>query len=332
MKYFVTGATGFIGGRLTRALIAQGHQVVAVVRTPAKAQDLAALGVELVKGDITEKDSMRAGMRGVDGVFHVAAWYKVGEKSDMAYEINVTGTRNVLELMQELNIPKGVYTSTLAVFGDTKGKFPKEDYYFDPTKEDFVSVYDETKWRAHYEVAVPMMQAGLPLVIVQPGLVYGQGDTSSVEENMRLYLQKKLPMLPQKAAFMWAHVDDIVTGHLLAMSKGRIGESYIIAGEHSTFMDAMKLAEEITGIPAPRLTASPALLKTFSKVMGVVNSIIPLEGQYHPETLRAIAGVTYLGDNSKARHELDYNPRPLREGLRETLEHLMHAMGMTVPV
>src|SRR5688572_19597821 len=113
MHYFVTGATGFVGGRVARQLVAAGHTVNAVVRTPAKAQDLAALGVRVSAGDVTDKESMRAPMTGVDGVFHIAGWYKLGvrDKSD-AEAINVQGTRNVLELMRELRIPKGVYTST----------------------------------------------------------------------------------------------------------------------------------------------------------------------------------------------------------------------------
>jgi nucleoside-diphosphate-sugar epimerase len=328
MKYFVTGATGFIGGKLAEALIAHGHEVVALVRTPAKAQHFADKGIVLAPGDITDKESMRQPMTGVDGVFHVAAWYKIGEKGDAAHKINVDGTRNVLELMRELKIPKGVYTSTVAVFGDTHGKQHDETYTYDPTKEPFLSAYDETKWRAHYEVAVPMMQQGLPLVIVQPGLVYGTGDTSSLADTIRQYLTGKLPMVPQETAFMWAHVDDVVEGHILAMEKGKVGESYIICGERSTLLDALKLAESITGIPVPKMTGSPALFKAMSRIMSVVNAVVPIEGQYHPETLRVIAGVTYLGDNSKAKRELGYNPRPLREGLKSTLEDMMRELGI----
>lgn len=328
MRIFVTGATGFIGGYLVEALLAQGHEVAALVRTPAKAQHLADKGVELHPGDITDKESMRAPMTGVDALFHVAAWYKVGEKSDKAYQINVDGTRNVLELMQELAIPKGVYTSTVGVFSDTNGVLATEDYRFDPSQEGFLNAYEETKWKAHYEIALPMMEAGLPLVIVMPGLVYGPGDTSAIGDALSQYLQKKLPMMPQKTAFCWAHVEDIVQGHILALEKGTPGETYIIAGEPYTFVDALHLAEEITGIPAPRMTAPPGVLKALSGVLGAVNAVIPLEGQYHPETLRTMAGVTYLGDNRKAREELGYEPRPLRAGLPGTLHHMMQEMDM----
>src|SRR5688572_8839004 len=123
MKYFVTGATGFLGGVLVRKLREQGHEVHASVRDPEKAQDLQAIGVKLFKGDVTDKESMREAMLGVDGVYHVAGWYKIGVKDKRdAERVNVQGTRNVLELMQELNIPRGVYTSTLAVHSDTHGR------------------------------------------------------------------------------------------------------------------------------------------------------------------------------------------------------------------
>nr|MBP6672472.1 NAD(P)H-binding protein [Bacteroidota bacterium] len=111
MKYFITGATGFLGGALARILRERGHDVTALVRSPERSAKLNALGIALVPGDITDKESMRAAMTGCDGVFHVAAWYKVGARDrSTAWKINVEGTRNVLELMKELNIPKGVYT------------------------------------------------------------------------------------------------------------------------------------------------------------------------------------------------------------------------------
>src|SRR5262245_60473486 len=98
MRYFVTGATGFVGGQVARQLIAAGHGVVAPVRTPAKAQDLVALGVDVRQGDVTEKASMREAMRGTDGVFHIAGCYKLGVRdTSFGERINVEGTRNVLE-------------------------------------------------------------------------------------------------------------------------------------------------------------------------------------------------------------------------------------------
>ena len=329
MKYFVTGATGFIGGRVVRQLRAAGHEVVTVARNPAKAGDLAALGVDVRPGDITERATLREPMTGVDGVFHIAAWYKIGARDKSpARPTNVEGTRNVLETMRDLGIPKGVYTSTLAVFGDTHGVTADENYR---AGGPWLSEYDHTKWQAHYEVAEPLMKAGLPLVIVQPGLTYGPGDTSAVHDTLVRYLQGKLPMAPQRTTFCWGYVDDVAQGHILAMERGRPGESYIIAGSPHTFIEALTLAQQISGVPAPRQHPPPALLKGLAAVMGVVGAVVPLPQDYTAESLRSIAGVTQLATNAKARRELGYNPRPLADGVAETLAAEMAALGMSAP-
>ncbi len=324
MKYFLTGATGFIGGRIARQLREAGHEVIAVVRNPDKAQDLAQLGAALYQGDVTEKESMRAPMTGVDGVFHVAGWYKVGVRDkSQAYAINVEGTRNVLELMKELKIKKGVYTSTLAVNSDTHGVEVDENYHFTGKH---ISVYDQTKADAH-DLAVKMIKEGLPLVIVQPGLVYGIGDTSSVRTSLIQYLKKQLPVMPSGTAFSWAHVDDIAYAHWLAMEKGKIGESYNICGPTHTFIDALGIAKEITGIRLP-MAVPAGMLRILSAIMYLFDPFLPLPESYTGEGLRVVAGVTYLGNNSKAKRELGYNPRPLKEGLTETLKHEMKLLGM----
>jgi len=326
MKYFVTGATGFIGGEVVRQLIAAGHTVVAVVRSPEKAQALTNLGVEIHQGDITDKASLRAPMTGADGVFHIAAWYKLGARdTSVAEKINVQGTRNVLELMQELNIPKGVYTSTVAVFSDSRGKVVDETYQFSGKH---ISEYDRTKWAAHYEVALPMIKAGLPLVIVLPGAVYGPGDTSLIGETFTQYLKGKLPMLPKQTTFCWSHVEDTARGHLLAMEKGTPGESSILAGPCHTFEATLEIAATITDIPAPRLRIPPAAIKSMAALMGVIGKVVPLPPTYTAETLRVTAGATYTASNAKARRDLGFDPRPLDEGLRPTLLAEMERLGI----
>ncbi len=326
MKYFLTGATGFIGERVAQQLLKAGHEVVALVRSPHKAKYLDALGVTIAEGDITVRSSMIAPMTGVDGVFHLAAWYKVGVKDKSpAQRINVEGTRNVLELMRDLQIPRGVYTSSLAVFSNTQRKMVDEKYRFDG---DHLSVYDRTKWEAHYEVAEPMMRAGLPLVIVQPGAVYGPGDKSMIAETFTQFLKGRLPMLPKETAFCWAHVDDVAQGHILAMEKGRPGQSYIIAGPCHTLEETFEMVAKIAGKKAPSIRVGPPVLKGMAALMGVVEKVLPLPPSYTSESLRVTAGSTYLGDNAKARRELGYAPRPLGEGLRETSMHLMNELGM----
>lgn len=315
MKYLVTGATGFVGTTLVKKLREEGHTVRALVRDPARAGHLPADGVQLFQGDVTDKQSMRTAMQGVDGVFHVAGWYKIGTKDKSeGVQVNVEGTRNVLELMQELGIPKGVYTSTCAVNSDTRGQMVDEGYRFHGTH---LSEYDRTKAAAH-DLALEFIAQGLPLVIVMPGLIYGPGDTSELRTNIGRFLQGQLPMLPARTAYCWAHVEDIARGHILAMEKGRIGESYIIAGEPHTIVEAFHLASQITGKRAPR-TVSHRVFRVLSVLVRPFDAFLP--AIYTSEGLRVIAGVTYLGDNRKARQELGYNPRPLLEGWGETLLH-----------
>ncbi len=127
MQWFVTGASGFIGGVVARQLTAAGHEVRALVRSSAPPA-LSLPGVTCYQGDITNRDSLRKPMTGVDGVFHIAGWYKIGlPDSRAAHQVNVDGTRNVLATMRELGVPKGVYTSTLAVNSDTHGRVVDEE-------------------------------------------------------------------------------------------------------------------------------------------------------------------------------------------------------------
>jgi nucleoside-diphosphate-sugar epimerase len=322
MKYFVTGATGFVGGVLAKKVREQGHEVNALVRNPAKGSELQDLGVTLFQGDVTDKESMREAMQGVDGIYHVAAWYKIGaHDTSEAERINVGGTRNVLELMQELKIPKGVYTSTLAVNSDTHGQLVDEGYRFIGKH---LSEYDRTKAAAH-EVAKEFIGRGLPLVIVMPGLIYGPGDTSVLRTNIHDFLEGKLPILPTQTTLCWAHVDDVVQGHILAMEMGRAGETYIIAGEPYQLAEAFRLGSQITGKRAPGMVPFQ-VMKTLSVLVRPFDKFLP--ETYTSEGLRAISGPTYLGDNSKASRELGYAPRPLRDGWGETLLHEMKMLSM----
>ncbi len=322
MKYFVTGATGFVGGVLAKQLIAAGHEVHASVRSLEKAGDLQTLGAKLFKGDVTDKGSMREAMTGVDGVFHVAGWYKVGAKDKSGGEkINVQGTRNVLELMQELNIPKGVYTSTLAINSDTKGKMVDETYRFTGKH---ISEYDRTKAVAH-DIANEFIAKGLPLVIVMPDMIYGPGDTSTLRINIIDFLKGRLPLLPAQFGVCFAHVEDTVRGHILAMEKGKAGETYIIAGEPHTMVDAFKLASEVTGKRMP-IVVPPQVAKVMAAFAKPFDKVLP--ETYTSESLLVLAGNTYWADNSKATRELGYALRPFREGWKEIIRHEMKLLGM----
>jgi nucleoside-diphosphate-sugar epimerase len=323
-RYFVTGATGFLGGELTKQLISRGHRVVALIRDPARAGILRTLGVELHQGDVTDRDSLIEPMRGVDGIFHCAAWYKVGVPSGDAERINVGGTRNVLDVMRELGVPKGVYTSSVAVFSDTRGAMPDERYRYDGPH---LSEYDRTKWAAHYQVAMPMMHHGLPLVVVQPGVIYGPGDTSGMHTALVDLLRRRLPATPRRTAFCWGHVEDTARGHIQAMERGTAGEAYIITGPRHTFEEAFDLIAALAKVPKPLLHPGPRVMKTTAAAMAVVQRLVDLPPALTPEALRVIAGVTYLGSNEKAVRELGFAARSLREGMEQTLEYELRELA-----
>jgi nucleoside-diphosphate-sugar epimerase len=326
MRFFLTGATGFLGGALARHLRAAGHEVHALVRHPRAAEHLTALGIVIHEGDVTDRTSLRAPMQGADGVFHVAGWYKLGVRDrESAVNINIEGTRNVLDVMRELRIPKGVYTSTLAVNSDTRGQIVDETYRFTGRH---VSLYDWSKDEAH-KVALQHVDAGLSLVIVQPGLIYGPGDTSGVRTTLRQYLQRKLPAVPAKATYCWAHVDDEARGHVLAMERGQPGRNYFLAGPVHTLVDALDIAASVTGIPAPRVRLPSGVLKAASMALRLIDPLVRLPPSYSPESLRVLAGVTYVGSSARARHELGWQVRPLRDGFMDTLRHEMRLLGMT---
>lgn len=311
----MTGATGFVGGAVARRLAADGHAVRALVRDPERARPLADAGIDLHQGDITERATLRGPMTGVDAVMHAAGWYKVGVRDGDAEAVNVGGTRNVLRTMAELGVPRGVYTSTVAIYSDTRGRVVDETYRFTGRH---LSRYDATKAEAH-GVAEDFARQGLPIVIVQPGAVYGPGDTSALGTLWRRFLARELPPLPAKTAYCWGFIDDIASGHVLALERGQPGRSYHLCGPAHTLAEAVGMASRLTGVPAPRIFLPPWVLKAAALPMRVVERLVTLPPEFTSEGLRVLAGVTYLGSSLRARRELGWRARPLEAGLAETL-------------
>lgn len=327
MKAFVTGATGFIGGRLARRLVERGYSVTALARTPESAAALQAHGITPVIGDIRDRESMREAMRGSDVVFHVAGWYHIGGRDTaQAEEINVLGTRNVLGLAHQLGVPKVVFTSTVAVYGDTRGRVIDEN---EPRPgEPFLTEYDRTKSMAHFDVALPLIEKGAPIVIVQPGGVYGPGDHSQLGEMMERFFRGQFVVFPAPDLTLTvAHIDDIVEGHLLAAEKGRVGQNYILAGPTYKMKDLAQLWARVTGRPAPLLYLPPWMVQPFAPLLGWLEQFIPMPSLINAESVR-IAAATYPASAEKARVELGWQPRPVEEGLRQTFA----AMSETILV
>jgi len=320
VKVFVTGGTGFIGGTVVRQLRERGDDVVCLVRSPEKATKVAALGATLASGDLGDAGAIRSGMEGCDAIVHAAAMYEVGipaKQHPAMWEANVAGTERVMKAALDAKIPKVVYVSTCGVFGNTHQKVVDETYEH-PGKE-FTSYYEETKLEAH-RIVKRMIEDGLPGVIVQPGGVYGPDDTSQVADLLQEFFAGKLPLLPfPEFGICMTHVEDIAGGILLALDKGRVGETYVLSGPVTTMREAVETVAAVSGRKAPKRAMPTALMKALTPIGPLVGKLM---GQ--PPNLRELIssadGVTFWASHEKASRELGYAPRGMEEGWRQTLE------------
>lgn len=316
MRVFLTGGTGFIGGEVARLLRERGDEVRALVRTPAKAEALSALGCDLVPGDLSDEAALQEAMTGVDAVVHGAAVYEVGvpaSRRDALVETNVRGTERVLGAALSAGVGKAVYVSTVAVFGNTRGEVADERWQR-AEGLGFTSVYEQTKVQAH-ERALEIAARGLPLVVVQPGVVYGPGDTSEVGGIFDRLLAGKLPLLPfPELGIAPVHRDDVAAGVLLALDKGTPGQSYVLAGEPTRMRDVVAELARLAGRKPPRGGLPTVLVKSLVPFGRVVGPPLGLPPNIR-ELISSSDGVTFWARSDKAQRELGWQPRPLSEGL-----------------
>jgi dihydroflavonol-4-reductase len=306
VKVFVTGATGFVTGTVARRLIARGDRVVALVRDATRAKALADAGATLVAGDLDDVDALRHGMEGVDAVVHGAAMYAVGippSRRPAMYAANVEGTRRALEAALAVRVPRVLYISTCAIFGNTRGAIVDETY---AREGPYTSYYEETKVQAH-AIALELAARGLALVIAQPGGVYGPGDSSQLGGLMRRFARSGLPVVAfADAGLNFVHVDDLASGIVLALERGAPGRSYIFGGENARVADAFAILARITGRRVP---------------LALPYWPIELAARVRPELRELVTtskGVTFWTSDARARDELGYLPRALDTGLKDT--------------
>lgn len=232
MRIFVTGATGFIGRALVRTLRAQGWDVTALVRDPdgAGARELTALGATLARGDVTQRESMRAPMAGAAALIHNAGVYEMGGTAETRARmsaVNIEGTRNTLGLAHALGIPKIVYVSTAFYWGDSGGRLRDETFVRETAA---LSHYEATKTEAH-ELALGFQRNGCPLVVACPVAVVGAGDHATLGRFARMYVRGRLPPISfGDGTPCFVHVDDVAAALLRCVEVGRIGETYIFSG------------------------------------------------------------------------------------------------------
>ncbi len=331
MRIFMTGATGFLGSHLAQKLIARGDSVVCLVRNPAKASALQAMGAELAQGDVTDRPSLSSAMRGADAVFHLAGIYEFGRKHYRHMRaVNVGGTRNTLETAVELEIPRIIHTSTVAVFGNTHQRVVDESYHI--WKSQLSSEYERTKWEAHYEVAVPLQKKGAPVIITQPGVVTGAGDTSPHAVLFDFFLLHMPDLFGAHSGVTWAHVDDIAVGHILALDKGKPGESYILAGPAITYKEAMELFSQVSGIAPPRVWLPDRTAGLNARLLSPIERLGVHIPMLSAEMVQSLDNYTFWATGDKAKHELGWTTRPLEETFHEVLEERVKRRGKRLPI
>jgi dihydroflavonol-4-reductase len=312
---FVTGGAGFIGRVVVRQLRERGADVTAVVRDPVRATAIANLGVNHVTVDLGSIGAIADALRGCDAVIHLAGSYRVGiapaERPAM-YEANVAVTARVLDAAIESGTPRIVAVSTVNAFGNTNGRLVNETYRRDPA-EGFLSYYDETKVLAH-RMAEARIAGGAPILIAMPGATYGPGDQSAIGAQLKAAFEGRARMIVLGDMGISAvHVDDLASGILAVLDRGRIGESYVLGGECLTVEDAVAVAAQAGGHRPPRVRVSTALLRIAEPLADVAMRLGLLRLDL-AEILRAADEVTYWATHGKATAELGYNPRPLRQG------------------
>jgi len=322
----MTGATGFIGGSTARQLVEQGHDLTCVVRDQTRATKLKDLGasgepgITLVDGDLSDRERLATQMAGSDAVIHNAALYEVGipeSRHEALHEANVTGTANTLGACLDAGIPRVVYTSTCAIFGNTDGESVKEDWKR-PNLE-FTSYYEQTKYEAH-QIALDLIENhGLPCVIVQPGGVYGPEDHSAIASTMHQFLDGKLPLIPfPEFGTGLTHVDDIAAGIVLALDKGEVGECYILNAGNFTMRQILETVAKVADKKAPKRALPTGLLKLLQPVGPLVGKLMDQPPNLR-ELIKSTDGVTFWADMSKAQSTLGFRPRDVETGLKDTL-------------
>lgn len=317
MKAFVTGGSGFIGRNIILKLVDRGYEVTALVRSAASAESLATIGANVIVGDVTDMESMRSAMQDCDVVYHVAAHVETGDPDPVAMEItNVGGTRKVLRLAYDLQIPKIVFTSTIAVFGDTRGVLVDESY---PVGGVALTEHARTKWLAHYKVAVPLIEKGAPIIIVMPGAVYGPNGRGLVTDMMRIFSRGYPVVAGADTVLTFAHVADIAEGHILAAEQGRVGETYILAGPAVPLGDMLDFWTYLTGSKAPKIRLPASVVRKSAPLLSLVGRMTGLQTAFSREGAM-FAGATFIARSDKARQQLGWETRPLQSGMLETLE------------
>ncbi|HKQ79074.1 MAG TPA: hopanoid-associated sugar epimerase [Blastocatellia bacterium] len=253
MKAFLTGATGFIGGNLARALLRDGHQVRALIRPKSDRRNITGLPIETAEGDLDNQHKLAEQVVGCDVVFHVAAHYSLWAKDrDSIYRANVEGTKNLLAAARDAGVRRFVHTSSVAAIGvPAQNTLGTEET--GTTLEALVSDYKKSKYLAE-QAALRAAREGLDVVIVNPSTPIGARDVKPTPtgEIILRFLQDRMPAYVHTGLNL-IDVEDVARGHILALRKGRTGERYILGNRNLSLKEMLEILAAITGKRAPRI-------------------------------------------------------------------------------
>lgn len=318
MKVIVTGANGFLGSWVTRALVNEGHDVYALVRPKSDISELNGVACKYLYGDVTDALSLLEAFKGMDAVFHLAGViaYKRSQRGLME-RVNVEGTRNVVEVCREHHIKRLVYLSSVVAVG--AGYSPQEVLNED-SQYNVGALnlgYFETKHEAEMIVKKACDRGEIDAVILNPSTIYGAGDAKKGSRGMQLKVAQGRLKFYTSGGVNVVAVEDVVAGILSAWKKGRKGERYILSGENILIKDLFGMIAAEAGRKPPSMQLPDKLLH----VIGDIGDAMEKLGFKAPLSKENAwtATMYHWFDSSKAQRELDFHPRPAREAIHNSV-------------
>jgi dihydroflavonol-4-reductase len=319
-QVLITGATGKVGNAVARLLVARGETVRALVRDPVAARASLPSEVELVAGDVVDREACRRAAAGVEAVFIAHGIYEQWVRNPAIFDaVNAVGAENVAVAAREAGVARIVHTSTYDVFdADRSGRLDERQLATAPKQ----TPYERSKQRAE-ELVLSAAGVGTEVVIVNPGMVYGPGPWASAGLDAALFdcLRGRLPAVPRGAGAGLAFVDAVATGHLAALDRGVAGERYILAGPYVALIDFFRRAVELAGHGRVPMQVPPAAAHAMARASEAVSRITKRPPLLPDGQLRFLLWGADP-DSRKAELELGYQPVPLDDGLARTVEWL----------
>jgi dihydroflavonol-4-reductase len=315
----VTGATGFLGSAVARALLADGHRVRVMARANSDKRNLDGIGVEIVAGDLTQPETLEAALKGCTALFHVAADYRLWVRDPAAmYRANVAGSAALIRAAAKTGVARAVYTSSVAVLGIDKSGKPADENT-PVTLQDMVGHYKRSKYLAEEAVTKAAVETGLPVVTVNPSTPIGPRDIKPTPTGRTIVMAAtgRMPAYVDTGLNL-VHVDDCAAGHLLAFAKGRPGERYILGGEDYSLAKMQSVIAGMSGQKPARISLPVAPLYPLALVMEFIAHFNGREPMLIRDTLR-MARKHMFFSSAKAERELGYMFRPATEGLADAV-------------